>query len=186
MRHHVFLGIGLLILVGCGQTKAPLRPVSTSVSQAVIVQNTPRPTLIPPAATPLVGAVSALSNLRSEPSTNADIITTVDAQAAIIIVSQQNNADQLWYRVRVNDYQGWMHASLFNLSAQQQALVPWEQAMIIPSPTIQPTNRPYATQRPAVSHPRATAKPSRPSRPAATSRPAQPKPPTTSKPRPRR
>lgn len=186
MRHHVFLGIGLLILVGCGQTKAPLQLVSTSVSHPVIIQDTPRPTSIPPAATPLVGSVSVGANVRSEPNTNADIITTVDNQAAIIIVAQRSDADQLWYRVRVNDYQGWMHASLFNLSAQQQALLPWEQAMIIPSPTIQPTNRPYATQRPAISRPRATAKPSRPSRPAATSRPAQPKPPTTSKPRPRR
>ena len=169
MRHYIFLGIGLLILVGCGQTKAPLRPVSTSVSQAVIMQNTPRPTSIPPAATPLVGSVGAVSNLRSEPSLNADIITTVDNQAAIIIVAQRSDADQLWYRVRVNDYHGWMHASLFNLSAQQQALIPWEQARIVASPTIQPTNRPYATQRPAISRPRATAKPSRPSRPAAPS-----------------
>ncbi|ABX04166.1 MAG TPA: hypothetical protein DEF47_00360 [Herpetosiphon sp.] len=186
MRQQLFLGIGLLILVGCGQTKAPLRLVSTSVPQAVIMQNTPRPTSIPPAATPLVGSVGAVSNLRADPSTNADIITTVDAQAAIIIIAQQNSADQLWYQVRVNDYQGWMHASLFKLSAQQQALLPWEQAMVAPSPTILPTQRPYATQRPAISRPRATAKPSRPSRPAATSRPTKPKPPTTSKPRPRR
>ena len=186
MRQQLFLGIGLLILVGCGQTKAPLRLVSTSVSQAVIIQNTPRPTIIPPAATPLISSVNTLSNLRADPSTNADIITTVDAQAAIVIIAQQNSADQLWYRVRVNDYHGWIHASLFNLSAQQQALVPWEQAMIIVTPTILPTNRPSATQPPTISRPRATAKPSRPSRPAATSRPTQPKPPTTSKPRPRR
>ncbi len=198
MRRGFVFGLGLLFLVGCGRSKTPLVP--TLEPQEVITILFESPTPLPPTPTPLVSSVSAVSNLRAEPSTEAEIITTVDSQAAILILAQHSYADQLWYRVRVNDYLGWMSASLFSLPAEQQASLPWEQAMLIPSPTVQPTNRPYATNRPfpttrpssakppATSRPIATSKPqatSRPSsaKPPATSRPSSSKPPTSNKPR---
>ncbi len=190
MRRGLLLGLGILLLAGCGRAKSAALP--TNVARSVVnVSNTPLPSPIPVEATPLLSSVSSISNLRAEPSTDAAIITTVDPQASIVILARRNDADHVWYRVRVNDYLGWMSASLFNLPADQQASLPWEQALIATaSPTFRPTNRPYATTRPyAPTRPRATTRPQAPSRPnkpkppiTSKPQPAKPKPPTSSKP----
>ncbi|WP_110518816.1 SH3 domain-containing protein [Herpetosiphon llansteffanensis] len=178
MRRGLLLGLGLLLLVGCGRAKSVALP--TNVARSVVnVSNTPIPSPILVEATPLVSSVSSVANLRAEPSTDADIITTIDPQASILILAQRNDADHLWYRVRVNDYLGWMSASLFSLPADQQASLPWEQRFVATaSPTVQPTNRPFPTPRPSSARPHPT------TRPQAPSRPTKPKPPTTNKPQP--
>ncbi|MFD3163458.1 SH3 domain-containing protein [Herpetosiphon sp. NSE202] len=189
MRRGLLLGLGILLLAGCGRAKTPLVPIS--VTQESLIMRFESPTPLPPTQTPLVSSVSAVSNLRAEPSTDAAIITTIDPQTSILILAQRNDGNHLWYRVRVNDYLGWMSASLFNLPTEQQASLPWEQAMVATAaPTLQPTNRPYATNRPSgptrsypTTRPQAPSRPSKP-KPPITSKPqpAKPKPPTSSKP----
>ncbi|MBM7845373.1 SH3 domain-containing protein [Herpetosiphon giganteus] len=91
----------------------------------------------------------ATSNLRQGPSTRYDVITKIAPSDAITILAQRTVYDELWYHVKVGDYDGWMSASLFDVSSEQQAVLTLDRSDLPRLPTVVPTARPRPTARPA-------------------------------------
>nr|WP_239583955.1 SH3 domain-containing protein [Herpetosiphon giganteus] len=157
MLHRFILGFCLLIVIGCGGASTTLVP--TTSTQSKLSASTARPQRSPatarpaPTSTPeptaLVVSVPATSNLRQGPSTRYDVITKIAPSDAITILAQRTVYDELWYHVKVGDYDGWMSASLFDVSSEQQAVLTLDRSDLPRLPTVVPTARPRPTARPA-------------------------------------
>src|SRR5581483_380925 len=139
----VLLCIGVFVLA-CGQGQPQTAATFTAKTEAptatVATTAQPTPTDEPtatPIALPQVQLTRAV-NLREGPGTNYPVIRAVAAKTTVDLLAVREENGERWYRVRVDDDEGWMSASVVTVDDAVASALPVDIQAIAPPPTATP------------------------------------------------